>query len=326
MAFYLVTGGCGFIGSHLVEALIGLEHSVRVLDDLSSGSRANLTQHAELLVGDVRDPRVVRRALGDVDGCFHLAAIASVSRYHEEWSYAHDVNLSGTLNVFREASLMRAGGAIPVVYASSAAVYGEAGKTRVAEDTPLRPINAYGADKAACELHAGVMTREAKVPLTGLRFFNVYGPRQNPASMYSGVVSIFCDRMLRGEAVDIFGDGRQTRDFIHVSDVVEYLLRAMESPSTDGAVYNICTGNPIAIADLGELIAELRGCEFKAKFRPPRAGDIRRSTGDPSRAVMQFGYLAETTLRQGLGTLLPALGAASTRKASTEPLAAHAGD
>jgi len=325
MAFYLVTGGCGFIGSHLVEALIGLEHSVRVLDDLSSGSRANLTQHAELLVGDVRDPRVVRRALGDVDGCFHLAAIASVSRYHEEWSYAHDVNLSGTLNVFREASLMRAGGAIPVVYASSAAVYGEAGKTRVAEDTPLRPINAYGADKAACELHAGVMTREAKVPLTGLRFFNVYGPRQNPASMYSGVVSIFCDRMLRGEAVDIFGDGRQTRDFIHVSDVVEYLLRAMNAPSTDGGVFNVCSGNAIAIADLGELIAEQRGCKFKARFLPPRPGDIRNSVGDPSRAVMQFGYLAETSLPRGLNALIPELGRMDRQEASACAVVMQAG-
>lgn len=325
MAYYLVTGGCGFIGSHLVDALIGLGHSVRVLDDLSSGTRANLAASAELLVGDVRDAGVVRGALGEVDGCFHLAAIASVNRYQEQWPYAHEVNLAGALNVFRETSLARPGRVIPVVYASSAAIYGEASKIPVTEETPCRPVNAYGADKAACELHAGAIARAASVPITGLRLFNVYGPRQDPASMYSGVVSIFCDRILRGEPVNIFGDGRQSRDFIHVSDVVEYLLRAMESPSADGGVYNVCTGNAITIADLGALIAELAGHKFKARFHRAWTGDIRNSAGDPSRAVTQFGYLAQTTLRQGLGALLPTLGAASRRKATTQILTAQAG-
>jgi len=325
MAFYLVTGGCGFIGSHLVDALIRLGHGVHVLDDLSSGSRANLAPAASLVVGDIRDPDVVRRAFNGVDGCFHLAAVASVNRYDEAWPYAHEVNLSGALTVFRQAALARPGAAIPVVYASSAAVYGDSCKKPVAEERMPRPINAYGADKAACELHAGAMARASKAPLTGLRFFNVYGPRQNPASMYSGVVSIFCDRILRGEPVDMFGDGRQTRDFIHVSDVVEYLLRAMESPSADGEVFNVCTGNAIAIADLGGLIAELAQSQFKARHHPARKGDIRYSVGDPSRAVAQFGYLAEKSLRQGLSALLAELGTARPERALPRAVAMEAG-
>jgi UDP-glucose 4-epimerase len=143
--------------------------------------------------------------------------------------------------------------------------------------------------------------------------------------MYSGVVSVFCDRMLRGEVVEIFGDGRQMRDFIHVSDVVEYLLRAMEAPSVDGDVFNVCTGNPIAIAELGKLIAELRRCEFKARFHPPRQGDIRNSAGDPSRAVMQFGYLPEMSLRRGLGEFLSTLGSVRKREAPRHALAVPAG-
>lgn len=326
MSVYLVTGGCGFIGSHLVDALIRLGHRVRALDDLSSGNRANLNPAASLIVGDIRDAEVVRRALDDVDGCFHLAAVASVNRYQEQWPYAHAVNLAGALNVFRQASLARSRAAVPVVYASSAAVYGDASRKPASEDMRLQPINAYGADKAACELHAGAMARASKVPLTGLRFFNVYGPRQNPASMYSGVVSIFCDRLLRGEAVDIFGDGRQTRDFIHVSDVVEYLLRAMESPSTEGEVFNVCTGNTITIADLGELIAELGGVDFKPRHHAARKGDIRHSVGDPSRAVAQFGYLAETALRQGLGTLLAEINPARPVGALPRAVAMQAGE
>lgn len=320
MASYLVTGGCGFIGSHLVDALIRLGHCVRVLDDLSSGDRANLAPSATLIVGDIRDASVVRCAFEGIDGCFHLAAIASVTRYQDQWQYAHEVNLLGTLNVFQEACRASGNESIPVVYASSAAVYGEARTLPVTEEMPARPISAYGADKAACELHAGVIARGARARLTGLQFFNVYGPRQNPASMYSGAVSIFCDRMFRGEPVDIFGDGRQTRDFIHVSDVVEYLLRAIKSPSVDGVVYNVCTGNPITIADLGKLIAELQGCEFRARFHPPRRGDIRNSAGDPSRAVAQFGYLAEMSLRRGLADLLSMLGVVGRSELSRHPL------
>ena len=302
MSLYLVTGGCGFIGSHLVDALIERGSSVRVLDDLSSGNRANLAPAATLVVGDVRDPDVVRQALMGVDGCFHLAAIASVARYETDWRYAHEVNLFGSINIFQQA--VSAAHPIPIVYASSAAVYGEGRGLPAREDIPVRALNSYGADKAACELHASVIARGNSRPVTGLRFFNVYGPRQDPASMYSGVVSIFLRRMLRDEPIEIYGDGKQTRDFVHVSDVVEYMMRAMESQS--GGIYNVCTGNPTTIVELGVLLADLCGREFRARYQPARPGDIRDSCGDPSLAVAEFGYLPARTLREGLVELISA--------------------
>jgi nucleoside-diphosphate-sugar epimerase len=207
MARFLVTGGAGFIGSHLVHALLDEGHAVRVLDDLSNGHRKNLPQHVELTEADVTDPAAVETALDGVDGCFHLAAIASVARSHREWLRTHQVNLTGTINVFDQARPSRLGREVPVVYASTAAIYGNCGSFPVDEESPAAPLSAYGADKHACELHARVAGAIHGVPTIGLRFFNLYGPRQDPLSPYSGVISIFADRLRRGEPVEIFGDG-----------------------------------------------------------------------------------------------------------------------
>ena len=243
MARYLVTGGAGFVGSHLVELLRVQGHAVRVLDDLSSGSRANLPPQTELVVADVIDTEAVARAFDGVDGCFHLAAIASVERSHRGWVRTHQVNLTGTINVFdqaaRQAQHRRV---VPVVYASSAAVYGDCRAVPIGEDSPANPLSAYGADKLACEFHARIAGAIHGVPTTGLRFFNLYGPRQDPRSPYSGVISIFADRLLRGEPVDIFGDGEQVRDFTYVEDAVAALRRAMVTASTGAPVFNVCTG------------------------------------------------------------------------------------
>ncbi len=297
---YLVTGGCGFIGSHLCDALLARGQAVRVLDDFSTGKRENLAAGAELRVGDVADAATVRDAMDGVAGCFHLAAIASVQRCMEDWLGTHRVNLGGAIAVLDAARASRA----PVVYASSAAVYGDCRTLPIGEGSERRPLSAYGADKLGCELHAQVASHAFGVPATGLRFFNVYGPRQDPASPYSGVISIFCERLRRGAPVEVFGDGGQTRDFIDVRDVVAALLAAMDRAPAASAAYNVCTGVPTSVRDLADTIADLRGATAEIRPRPARAGEIRHSVGDPSLATRELGLAAPRLLREGLGDVL----------------------
>ena len=307
MPRFLVTGGAGFIGSHLVHALLEEGHAVRVLDDLSSGHRENLPQQVELAEADVTDPAAVESAIDDVDGCFHLAAIASVARSHRDWLRSHQVNLTGTINVFDRARPSRRRRELPVVYASTAAIYGNCGSFPVDEESPAAPLSAYGADKHACELHARVAGAIHGVPTVGLRFFNLYGPRQDPLSPYSGVISIFADRLLRGEPVEIFGDGEQARDFIYISDAVQALRRAMRVATTGAFVFNVCTGKATSVSSLADTMAELCGTNLVARHRPARCGEVRISIGDPQRAVEQLGFTAQTTLGDGLEMTLDAL-------------------
>ena len=307
MPRFLVTGGAGFIGSHLVHALLEEGHAVRVLDDLSSGHRENLPQQVELAEADVTDPAAVESAIDDVDGCFHLAAIASVARSHRDWLRSHQVNLTGTINVFDRARPSRRRRELPVVYASTAAIYGNCGSFPVDEESPAAPLSAYGADKHACELHARVAGAIHGVPTVGLRFFNLYGPRQDPLSPYSGVISIFADRLLRGEPVEIFGDGKQARDFIYISDAVQALRRAMRVATTGAFVFNVCTGKATSVSSLADTMAELCGTKLVVRHRPARCGEVRISIGDPQRAVEQLGFTAQTTLGDGLEMTLDAL-------------------
>ena len=307
MPRFLVTGGAGFIGSHLVHALLEEGHAVRVLDDLSSGHRENLPQQVELAEADVTDPAAVESAIDDVDGCFHLAAIASVARSHRDWLRSHQVNLTGTINVFERARPSRRRRELPVVYASTAAIYGNCGSFPVDEESPAAPLSAYGADKHACELHARVAGAIHGVPTIGLRFFNLYGPRQDPLSPYSGVISIFADRLLRGEPVEIFGDGEQARDFIYISDAVQALRRAMRVATTGAFVFNVCTGKATSVSSLADTMAELCGTKLVVRHRPARCGEVRISIGDPQRAVEQLGFTAQTTLADGLEVTLDAL-------------------
>src|SRR6266851_6976441 len=267
MARYLVTGGAGFIGSHLVDALIADGHLVRVLDDLSSGRIENLPRGVELVTADVTDQGAVRRALDGADGCFHLAAIASVERCRQEWLQSHKVNLAGTITVFEEACRAQQGRGrpVPVVYASSAAVYGNTSEIPISEGTPTRPANAYGVDKLGCEQHAGVASRIHQLHSVGLRFFNIYGPRQDPHSPYSGVISVFCQRILRGAPVEIHGDGNQVRDFVYVGDAVRALRRAIDAATLTPQIYNVCTGVETTIHQLGATVGQLRGVEFSPR-------------------------------------------------------------
>jgi UDP-glucose 4-epimerase len=307
MPRFLVTGGAGFIGSHLVHALLEEGHAVRVLDDLSSGHRENLPQQVELAEADVTDPAAVESAIDDVDGCFHLAAIASVARSHRDWLGSHQVNLTGTINVFDRARPSRRRREVPVVYASSAAIYGNCGSFPVDEESPAAPLSAYGADKYACELHARVAGAIHGVPTVGLRFFNLYGPRQDPLSPYSGVISIFANRLLRGEPVEIFGDGEQARDFVYISDAVRALRRAMRAATTGAFVFNVCTGKATSVRGLAHTMAELCGTKLVVRHRPARCGEVRISIGDPQRAVEQLGFTAQTTLTDGLEMTLDVL-------------------
>jgi UDP-glucose 4-epimerase len=302
MSTYLVTGGAGFIGSHLCEALVARGDSVRVIDDLSTGHRHNLPPGVPLIVGDVADADAVARAIEGVDGCFHLAAIASVEKGITDWLGTHRANITGTITVFD--AIRRQGSRIPVVYASSAAVYGDAATVPIAETEPRTPLSAYGADKYSCELHARVASHVHGIPTVGLRFFNVYGPRQDPKSPYSGVISIFCERIAAGLPINIFGDGGQTRDFVYVGDVVAALLAAMALRPPDAAVFNVCTGVPTSVEALAALIADLAGQTLDANTRPPRAGEIRHSLGVPDLADRVLGLKGRVKLRDGLGRVL----------------------
>jgi UDP-glucose 4-epimerase len=303
---YLVTGGAGFIGSHLCEALVSRGDSVRVLDDLSTGRRDNLPTGADLLVGDVANPDEVARAMTGVDGCFHLAAIASVEKGVTDWLGTHRCNVTGSITVFD--AIRRQHSRIPVVYASSAAVYGDCKTIPIPESADRIPLSAYGADKYGSELHARVASHVHGIPTAGLRFFNVYGPRQDPRSPYSGVISIFCERIAAGTPIAIYGDGQQTRDFVYVTDVVAALLAAMALRPTASPVFNVCTGVSTSILALAQLIVGLCGRAPEIRREPPRAGEIRHSLGVPDLADAALGLPARMALRDGLATVLAWLG------------------
>jgi UDP-glucose 4-epimerase len=302
MALYVVTGGAGFIGSHLVDALLAEGHAVRVLDNLSSGKRSNLDPRAALYEADICDRAALQAALDGAAGCFHLAAIASVQRANEDWPGTHRVNQTGSLAVLDACR----GATLPVVYASSAAVYGDTGGAVAHEGLICRPLTAYGADKLGSELHAAVGWGVHGVPSFGLRFFNVYGPRQDPSSPYSGVISIFAARIAQGHAVTLHGDGRQTRDFIFVADVVAHMRAAMRVVEAQPGAWlsNVCTGTETPIAGLAQTLGRIFAVTVTTGHAPSRPGDIRRSLGSPDRAMALLGVEAAIRLEDGLKRLV----------------------
>lgn len=308
MSKYLVTGGAGFIGSHLVEKLLEQGHQVIVLDDLSTGKRENLPSEAELVVGDIVDQQVVKSCLDGVDGCYHLAAIASVEKSNKEWIQTHRVNLTGTITIFDAAKTAKQGQAIPVVYASSAAIYGDNHDLPLQERADKLPLTAYGVDKYACELHAKVATHVHAVPTIGTRFFNVYGPRQDPHSPYSGVISIFFEGIANGQQVAVNGDGEQSRDFIYVADVVKHLTASMNrleghhQPLAE--VYNVCTKRSTTVNELAETLSIVLKQPLDKVHTDPRVGDIRQSLGDNKKAKETFGFSADVVLQDGLESML----------------------
>ena len=301
MGRYLVTGGVGFIGSHLVEHLLETGHEVTILDDTSSDHDDQIPRAAALILEDVSNPATVAEVMAGHDGCFHLAAIASTERSREEWAHTQRVNVGGTVAVFDAARQAADGAPIPVVYASSAAVYGDNPAVPLAEDAAVQPLTAYCVDKLACEQYARIANRVHGVPVTGFRLFNIYGPRQHPSSPYSGIISLFANRIANGEPITIFGDGELERDFVYVGDVIQYLMEAMARPAAGAPIFNVCTGQATSVNQLVKLLGELLGREpIIERCETLPDGDIRVSVGDPRRLMQEFGFACDTGLRDGL--------------------------
>lgn len=301
MATYLITGGAGFIGSHLAERLIARGDRLRVLDSLTTGRQTNLPAGTDLVQADIRDAAVVAKAMRGVDGVFHLAAVSSVHAYLDGWSAAAGVNAVGSLTVFEAAARAQ----VALVYASSAAVYGNPAELPLTETAPLRPISGYGADKLGNELHAAAMAEAKGLAAVGLRFFNVYGPRQSPDSAYSGVISIFLNRWRSGRPLTVFGDGSQTRDFIFVQDVARALVAAMDrAQGGGGGTFNICTGRATSILDLVAALAQVVQSPLDVDFAPPRSGEISASLGSPEAAAAALDFRAQTEFVAGLAETL----------------------
>ena len=313
----VVTGGAGFIGSHTVDRLIELGHRVVVLDDFRTGKRANLARWAgaehrfdgarpalEIVTCDISHGIFAALApitarFGPVRKIVHLAAQVSVVHSVANPLTDMAVNYGGTLHVLEYAHAV---GIDKLVFASSAAVYGDVVSLPVGEDTPTRPLSPYGIDKLASEHALAYYATVHGVATTALRFFNVYGPRQDPSSPYSGVISIFADRARAGKPLVIFGDGSQTRDFVYVGDVVRAITAALAS--AERGVANVATGREISVLDLARTIADLCGGASAIEHAPARAGEISRSVARVDELKRRFGITAETALHDGLRATL----------------------
>jgi len=296
----LVTGGGGFIGSHLVDALLARGDVVRVLDNFSTGKRENLKHNIEkiqLLTGDLRDSEVLREAVQGVDYIFHQAAFVSVPQSMEDPDSCFDINVNGTGKLLAAA---RTAGVKRVVLASSAAVYGENEAVPLSEDEEPDPLSPYAASKSINEIYARLFTKHLGLNVVALRYFNVYGPRQNPASDYAAVVPIFIKILEdEGEPV-IFGDGLQTRDFVYIADVVQANIQASESVKAPGKVFNICSGQEISLLDLLEKLSTIYNRKILPSFQKARPGDIYRSLGNPNKARDILEFSSATSIIDGL--------------------------
>ncbi len=302
----LVTGGAGFIGSHISERLLAEEHAVRVFDNFSSGKRANLVPlggRAEIVEADVRDAAALEKAMEGCDVVFHEAAVVSVPYSVAHPQETHDVNIQGTLNVLQAA---RARGVKRVVFACSAAVYGDAAAVPNVETMPPAPMSPYGVEKITGEYYLQTWSKLYGVDTVSLRYFNVFGPRQDPTSAYSGVISIFVDRALKNERPTIFGDGEQYRDFVYVDNVVDANIRAATAPASkvSGRAYNVACGGKTTLKQLLATIEGIVGTKLGATFAAGRAGDIRESVADISRIRQELGYEPRVGLEEGLRRLI----------------------
>ena len=309
---FLVTGGAGFIGSHLVERLLADGHAVRVLDNFSAGHRDNLAfakpgALLEVIEGDIRDATAVEGAVAGMDGIFHEAALVSVPRSVELPELSCDINAHGTARVLDAA---RRAGVRRVVYASSSAVYGDTTTLPIPERAPVQPLSPYGLDKLYTE-HLGALHHTLYgLETVPLRYFNVFGPRQDPSSPYSGVISIFVTRLLAGGPLTIYGDGEQTRDFVYVADVVEANMRGMLGRYAGPAALNVGGGSRTTLNGLAAMLGEIVGVTPRVVHAAARTGDIRHSQGDIAAIGAALGYAPRWTVRDGLEALVAAMRAA----------------
>jgi UDP-glucose 4-epimerase len=304
MKRWLVTGGAGFIGSHLVEALVARGEQVRVLDNFSTGRWENLSavqDRIEVIEGDIRDPQILRQAMDGVGVVAHLAAVVSVERSLQNPQETADVNTGGTLNLLEAA---RQAGVYRFLFASSAAVYGDHSQLPLQEELPPHPLSPYAASKVAGEALCYAYRAAYGLPIVVLRFFNIYGPRQDPQSPYSGVISVFVGRMRQGLPPTVYGDGLQTRDFVYVEDVVAALIRAGGRDGATGAVLNIARGEETSVLHLVALLNQALGTSLEPEFAPARVGEVRRSAGDPRRARAILGWRPTVGLAEGLSRMV----------------------
>lgn len=299
-ARYLVTGGAGFIGSHITEALLAKGEGVRVFDNLSTGSLTNLPAcpgALSFVKGDIRDQGALREAMRGVEVVYHEAAIASVQASIVDPALTLDVNVTGTQNVLLAA---RDAGVRRVVFASSASVYGDVAKLPVREDAPPHPLSPYAAHKLMGERLCALFTDLYGLETVCLRYFNVFGPRQSPASEYSGVISRFLIALARGEQVTIFGDGEQTRDFVAAMDIACANALAADAPTANGHAFNVGSGVRTSLNTLLAIAGAALGVGCAPQHAEARTGDIRHSVADISLARSLLGYIPQTTLRDGL--------------------------
>ena len=322
MAKVCVTGAAGFIGGHLAEALLAQGHEVVGLDDFSSGKRENaalLARHPKfaLIEGSIADPGDVERAVSGAMWVFHLAAIPSVPVSMAEPVRTNAVNVGGTVNVLETA---RRHGVKRVVLACSCAAYGDGPEQPKHELLQPRPMSPYAAQKVACELYAQTYTRAYGLPCVALRFFNVYGPRQDPKSEYAAAIPRFTTRLLAGELPIVFGDGEQTRDFVHVSDVVRANLLAAQSERAPGEVINVASGRSSSLLDLIATLKKVIGesaARVEIEFQAPRPGDLRESSADISSARALLGFEPRLQLAEGLAGVVAFFRGAMTGSASS---------
>jgi len=310
MTEYLVTGGAGFIGSNIVETLLAEGKSVRVLDNFSTGKRDNVApflDRIELIEGDLRRPGDVQRAVEGVRYVLHQGAIPSVPRSVDDPVTTNEVNVTGTLNLLVAA---RDAGVARLVFASSSSVYGDTPELPKHEAMPPNPLSPYAATKLIGEHYCRLFTELYGFETVALRYFNVFGPRQDPASTYAAVVPLFIDSLTRGVPPDVHGDGLQTRDFTYVADAVRANLLACEAaPEAVGQVFNVACHQQITILDLFETIRDLVGAgDVEPHHTPPRPGDVRHSFADISRADELLGYRPTWSLRDGLAKTVDAFG------------------
>jgi nucleoside-diphosphate-sugar epimerase len=297
VGLYLVTGGAGFIGSHLVERLLGRGDRVRVADDFSSGRRENVPAGVEVVEGDLADLEVARRAVSGCEFVIHQAAIPSVPRSVKDPLRSHRANVDGTLNVLLAA---RDAGVRRVVFAGSSSVYGDAAVLPKREDMRPAPLSPYALQKLIGEQYCQMFTRLYGLETVTTRYFNVFGPRQQPGSPYSGVISLFIEALAEGRGPVVHGDGRQTRDFTYVGDVVTGVLKCCEAPNVSGEVINVAAGGRVSLLELIRTLQIILQADAQPTFGSVRDGDVRDSQADIEKARRLLGFAPAVPFDQGL--------------------------